>query len=206
MASGWISESDIPQIWKDKLQPAVIRLLRGEPLPEVYTVLYTTNPRYTTSAQRARELIVALLTSMTFVDGKVSPLVDLYTEVAAFFATYTAQIPAPDDDAEIPYYYDTQWGVFSRGIVIVDPLFAYLNRDYVQRETNTGVKTIRNASLITLEQWKMNVFETLAPRLERALGADSTHIAVIRAKYASEHAAAEDFKAMRFHGVSAGDT
>ncbi|KAJ7608011.1 hypothetical protein DFH06DRAFT_1347195 [Mycena polygramma] len=143
MASGWISEYDIPQLWKDKLQPAASAFCAVNHCRR-HTLSCT--PRYTTSAQRARELIV----------------VHLYTEVAAFFAIYTAQIrglvsqAAPADDAEIT--------------------------DYVQRETNmgTGVKTIRN---LALERWKMNVLETLAPRLERALGIDKTRIALIRAKF-----------------------
>ncbi|KAJ7633314.1 Cullin repeat-like-containing domain protein [Mycena polygramma] len=178
MTSGWISESDIPQIWKDKLEPAVICLLRGEPLPEAYTVLYTTIYNVCTTGPRVDR--------------------HLYTEVVAFFATYTAQIhgAAPDDDAAVPYYYDTQWDTFSRGVVVVDRLFAYLNRDYVKRETDVGkdVKTIRE---VALDQWKTNVFEPMAPRLEEVLGTDLPRIAAIRAKFSFENVTAEDFAAMR---------
>ncbi|KAJ7608010.1 hypothetical protein DFH06DRAFT_210915 [Mycena polygramma] len=183
------SESDIAQIWKERLESGVTCLLRGEPPSEAYTTLYTTQYNICTS--------------------KVPPGVPrgdrlLYAQTVAFFAAYTTQIHAvaPDDTAAVPYYYDTQWDAFSRGVVVVDRLFAYLNRDYVKRETDVG-KDVKTVGEVALDQWKTNVFEPMAPRLEEVLGTDSPRIAAIRAKFSFENVTAEDFAAMRVREIPA---
>ncbi|KAJ6461213.1 hypothetical protein C8R47DRAFT_1225904 [Mycena vitilis] len=147
------SESDIAQIWKEKLQPGVTSLLRGEP---------------------------------------------------SSGSSYTTQIRAvaPEHNGAVPYYYDTQWDIFSRGVVVVDRLFAYLNRDYVKRETDVG-KDVKTVGEIALDQWKTNVFGPLAPRLEEVLGTDSPCIAAIRAKFSFKNVTAEDFAAVRIREIPA---
>ncbi|KAJ7355215.1 hypothetical protein DFH08DRAFT_803263 [Mycena albidolilacea] len=54
---------------------------------------------------------------------------------------------APNDDTELPTYYDTQWGHFSRGVNVVDRLLDYLNKHYNRRkhgEGNKDVMTVKN--------------------------------------------------------------
>ncbi|KAJ6461215.1 hypothetical protein C8R47DRAFT_1159570 [Mycena vitilis] len=182
---------DIPKIWKDDIEPRIMRVFRGElhsdaAVRAMYTTLYTTVyricQRYDRESLRPRSANSR----------------DLHAQATAFLSAYTAQIQAaaPDDDAAVPYYYDMQWDTFTQGAVLVDRAFTYLNRYFVKHLNQPDIKTIRN---VALQQWKINVFEVLAIRLERALGTDATRIAAIRAKFASENATAEDFDAMRVH-------
>ncbi|KAJ7858255.1 hypothetical protein B0H14DRAFT_2749291 [Mycena olivaceomarginata] len=74
---------------------------------------------------------------------------DLYAEVESFFTGYTNEInaTAPNDDMELPTYYDIQWGHFSRGVDVVDRLLDYLNKHYGRRkhgEGNKDVMTVKN--------------------------------------------------------------
>ncbi|KAJ7633313.1 hypothetical protein DFH06DRAFT_1437788 [Mycena polygramma] len=183
---------DIPKIWKDDIEPRIKRVLRGEHWHSdaafwamhttLYTAVYNICHHYDRASLRPRSA-----------NGR-----DLHAQATAFLSAYTAQIQAaaPDDDAAVPYYYDTQWDTFTQGAVLVDRAFTYLNRYFVKHLNQPDIKTIRN---VALQQWKINVFELLAPRLERALGADATRIAGIRAKFALENVTAEHFNAMRFH-------
>jgi hypothetical protein len=82
---------------------------------------------------------------------------------------------------ELPTYYDTQWGHFSRGVDVVDRLLDYLNKHYGRRkhgEGNKDVMTVKNVRpeyfrmrgptidghQLALRSWKENVLESLAPR------------------------------------------
>ncbi|KAJ7608012.1 hypothetical protein DFH06DRAFT_1347196 [Mycena polygramma] len=178
--------SDVPQMWKVDLEPGITAFLRGETSAAPYALLM------------AMHTTVFAICSIT---PKSASARELHAQATSFLSGYTAQIQAaaPDDDAAVPYYYDTQWDTFARGAYSIDPAFISMNKLFVQCQLD--MKTIRN---VALEQWKINVLEALAPRLERALGADAPRIAAIRTKLASENATVEDFNSMRFHEVYAG--
>ncbi|KAJ7608013.1 hypothetical protein DFH06DRAFT_1347197 [Mycena polygramma] len=183
---------DIPKIWKDDIEPRIKRILRGEhwhsdeafmPMyTTLYTAVYNICHQYDKASLRPRSA-----------NGR-----DLHALATAFLSAYTLRIlaAAPDDDAAVLYYYDTQWDAFAQGAVIVDRAFAHLNKYFVEHMNQSDIKTIRG---VALQQWKSNVFELLVPRLERALGAHAMRIAAIRAKFALENVTAEHFNAMRFH-------
>ncbi|KAJ7802379.1 hypothetical protein B0H14DRAFT_2892524 [Mycena olivaceomarginata] len=92
---------------------------------------------------------------------------DLYAEVESFFTGYTNEInaAAPNDDMELPTYYDIQWGHFSRGVDVVDRLLDYLNKHYGRRKHGEGNKDVMTVKNLALRSWKENVLESLAPRL-----------------------------------------
>ncbi|KAJ7473729.1 Cullin repeat-like-containing domain protein [Mycena galericulata] len=179
-----LSQTTIPELWENLLRPGVTLILRGEePL---------THERHATMYSA----IVDACTKSIPAGG------ELHAKIVSFYLEYTTQILAavPEDDTVILEYYDTEWDRFSRGAAIVGRLFDFLNRHWVKRERDEGKKNILTVGNVALKEWNTNVFESLASRLEIALGTSgATRLHESRTRFASQDLTVDDFKAMRLH-------
>ncbi|KAF7362987.1 Cullin-domain-containing protein [Mycena venus] len=176
---------DVLQIWQRQLEPAVALMLRTQESlgrathAAVYTTIYN-----------------VIMTDREHGGHR------LYTLLCVFYAAYTAKIfeAAPKDNALVLAYYDSQWIRFTRGATVVDRLFNYLNRDYVSLQRDEGRKDVKTVLHVALTQWKLNMLDPIAWRLEAALNLNTEEpspIAQIAAKLASDDAmTAADFSTM----------
>ncbi|KAJ6488909.1 Cullin repeat-like-containing domain protein [Mycena sanguinolenta] len=172
----------VSHLWQTKLEPAITAVLNtGKGLDFVaWTTLYTDVYNCCTTSPKVQ-------------------CPDLYSRIAPFFEAYTAKIYAdsPDDDALLVDYYDTHWDHFQQGSVLVDNLFAYLNRYYVRPERTTGRAGIVPVLDVALAQWKTQVFEPLLPRLEGA----GLPLEAVRDGFALENLTPAKLKEMRIRAV-----
>ncbi|KAJ7126025.1 hypothetical protein C8R44DRAFT_118553 [Mycena epipterygia] len=135
------------RLWKDKLEPGVTVVLRGEqPLTyEAHSAMYT--------------VVYDCCTSAKHVKNSMRDPGILHTLLSDFLAAHTISVcaDAPEDDTRLPAYYDMQWDVFYRACTSLDRLFACLNRYYVGRLRAEGQKTILPAGNLgmTLENQRI---------------------------------------------------
>ncbi|KAJ6460800.1 hypothetical protein C8R47DRAFT_1327560 [Mycena vitilis] len=108
---------------------------------------------------------------------------------------------APEDDIGLLEYYDAEWDCFSRGAAAVNRVFVYLNRYFVKVQHNDGRKNVETIFNVALTKWRTNVFESLSPRLENALG-DTAQVEAIRTQFAASlKPVAADLKSMHVRAL-----
>ncbi|KAJ7112404.1 hypothetical protein C8R43DRAFT_1040552 [Mycena crocata] len=182
------SENPTLQLWETHLAPGVTSMLRdGKSLSyssymehmAMYTAAYNWCSTGTTLVRHAHSH-------------------QLHTQISDFSAEYTRGIlaHAPTDETLVPEYYDEQWDRFWRGARALDRLFTFLNKHHVKRLRDEGNKTIKTVGNMALEHCKTNVFETLVPRLETALGAGSARLETVHNSFADGDLMAANFEEM----------
>ncbi|KAJ7307704.1 hypothetical protein DFH08DRAFT_824231 [Mycena albidolilacea] len=180
--------SEAKAIWQNQLQPKMIHMLRGssatvsfeETFAEVYKIIHLVGMR------------------------RVDDSWNLYSQVSAFFAERTAQIysAAPDDDALVLDYYDSEWDLFSRGIRSINVVFTYFNRTHYWQVLNVhGYEAGQAVWLVALGAWKTNMFDPISPRLRAALGL-GTKVADICIKFASADLTLADLPLLRVRALT----
>ncbi|KAJ7224973.1 Cullin repeat-like-containing domain protein [Mycena haematopus] len=181
------ARTDIQQIWKRLLEPNITDLLRNEEslTNETHARIYTT------------------IYNVVMMDHGGQ---QLHSHLSAFYAAYTMGIykATPQDNSILPNYYDSEWARFCRGAAIVDRLFNYLNRDWVELQRDEGRRDVQTVLNVALTHWRINIFDPLAPRLEPPpVVSDTeeepkeTRVTVIRTKFASESLTVGDLRKMR---------
>ncbi|KAF7375710.1 Ubiquitin-protein ligase [Mycena sanguinolenta] len=173
----------VARLWQTKLEPAITEIFdtgRGLDFPS-YTSFYT-------------DVYNCCTTTPAWEQAS-----DLYSRIAPFFEAYTAKIygDAPGDDALLVDYYDSQWDRFHQGAMVVDRLFAYLNRYFILPEYDSGHKDIVPVLNVAIAKWKMQVFEPLLPRLESAIAP----LKAIQDEFASGNFTAAKLKEMRIRAA-----
>ncbi|KAJ6488911.1 hypothetical protein C8R45DRAFT_1097257 [Mycena sanguinolenta] len=149
------TDTEVSHIWT-KLKPGIKEILNTGKAPDfaLYTSLYSDIFNCCSSAN--------LYASCDA----------LHSKVESFFEAYTAKICAGDpvDYMLLADYYDSQWNRFQQGVLVVNRLFAPLNRHFAipAEPFHRGRKDLPPVLDVALAQWKKQVFDRFLRRLEWA--------------------------------------
>ncbi|KAF8191868.1 Cullin repeat-like-containing domain protein [Mycena galopus ATCC 62051] len=171
---------DVQQIWHSHLEPSISFMFRNERslTKEAHAGIYTT--------------------IYNVIMGDEEHGQQLHSQLSAFYAAYTMELhdAAPKNDSLLLDYYDYKWARFSRGAAVVNRLFNYLNRDWVQLQRDAGRRDVKTVLNVALTQWKLNMFDPLSSRIEAQFDTEETPVTILRSKFASENLTVADLDTM----------